>query len=445
MFTITNTLTGKKEQFKSIKPDVVTLYACGITPYDAAHIGHGRSYVSFDLLYRWLTFLGYDVAYCRNITDIDDKLLKKAQELFGDQHRYKEVADMFIEQYHHEMAALNCTPPPCEPRVTDNMPLIIDFIQDLINTGHAYVSDGDVYFAINTFPAYGKLSKQQIDELRVGARVEADERKRDPLDFALWKSEPEGTFWKSPWGYGRPGWHIECSALASHYLGDRIDIHGGGRDLVFPHHENEIAQSESHTNAPFANYWVHNGLIRINKEKMSKSLGNTLLLQDLFKQYDPMVVRFYYLLHHYRSPLEFSFKELDAASKNYKRLCKLFAEVPIGHYSLQELNEFPIINRMLNFLQDDLNTPGMFGVLFESLDVLEKDPEQLSAAKQLLHDVLGLSLIPIEEKQAEITPEVQKLIDEREDARAQKDWARADAIRDQLHVLGIEVKDKKTD
>ena len=444
MFTITNTLTGKKEQFKSIKPGVVTLYACGITPYDAAHIGHGRSYVSFDLLYRWLTFLGYDVAYCRNITDIDDKLLKKAQEELGDSHRYQEVADKFIEQYHNEMEALNCTPPQHEPRVTDNMPIIIDFIQDLIDMGHAYVSNGDVYFAINTFPEYGKLSKQQLDELRAGARVETDERKKDPLDFALWKSESEGTFWKSPWGYGRPGWHIECSALVSHYLGDQIDIHGGGRDLVFPHHENEIAQSESRSKKPFANYWVHNGLISINKEKMSKSLGNTLLLEDLCKQYNPMVLRFYYLLHHYRSPLEFSFKELDAASKNYKRLCKLFADVPIGIYSLDKLNEFPIIERMLTFLRDDLNTPGMFGALFESIDELEKDPNQLSAAKQLLHNLLGLSLVPIKEKQAEITQEIQKLIDEREEARAQKDWARADAIRDQLQELGVEVQDKKT-
>ncbi len=444
MFTITNTITGKKEQFVPIKPGVVTLYACGITPYDAAHIGHGRSYVSFDLLYRWLTFLGYEVNYCRNITDIDDKLLKKAQEELGDQQRYKEVADKFIEQYHNEMEALNCTPPHQEPRVTDNMPIIIDFIQDLIDSGHAYVANGDVYFAINTFPEYGKLSKQKLDELRAGARVQTDERKKDPLDFALWKSEPEGMFWKSPWGYGRPGWHIECSALASHYLGDQIDIHGGGRDLVFPHHENEIAQSESRSKKPFANYWVHGGLISINKEKMSKSLGNTLLLEDLCKQYDPMVLRFYYLLHHYRSPLEFSFQELDAAAKNYKRLCKLLADVPIGDYSIDELTALPLIDRMISFLRDDLNTPGMFGALFESLDELEKDPKQLSAVKQLLYTVFGLSLVPIKEKKAEITPEIQKLIDEREQARVQKDWARADAIRDQLQELGIEVQDKKT-
>lgn len=443
MFTITNTLSGKKEQFVSIKPGIVTLYACGITPYDAAHIGHGRSYVSFDLLYRWLTFLGYQVLYCRNITDIDDKLLKKAQELLGDQHRYKELADTFIEHYHQEMKALHCTPPTYEPRVTDNIPMIIDFIKDLIDLGHAYVVDGDVYFAINTFPEYGKLSKQQLEELRAGARVETDKQKRDPLDFALWKSEPKGTFWKSPWGYGRPGWHIECSALASHYLSDQIDIHGGGRDLVFPHHENEIAQSESRTKTPFARYWVHNGLISINKEKMSKSLGNTLLLADLCKKYDPMVVRFYYLLHHYRSPLEFSFTELDAAAKNYKKLCKLFEGVSVGDYSLRELSQFPIGKRMLEFLRDDLNTPGMFGVLFESIDELENNSIELRAVKQILYNLMGLSLESLEDKTVAITPEIQKLLDERKKARARKDWVRADALRDELIAHGIEVQDKK--
>ncbi len=443
MFTITNTMTGKKERFKPIQPGVVTIYACGITPYDSAHIGHGRSYVSFDLLYRWLTFLGYDVVYCRNITDIDDKLLKKAEEQLGDRLRYKELADKFIAQYHNEMEALNCTTPRYEPRVTENMPIIIDFIQELIDLGHAYVANGDVYFSINTFKNYGKLSKQQPDELRAGERVEIDDRKKDPLDFVLWKGDKEGTFWSSPWGYGRPGWHIECSALAMHYLGDQIDIHGGGRDLVFPHHENEIAQSESRSKKPFANYWVHNGLISIEKEKMSKSLGNVLLLEEICKQYDPMVLRFYFLLHHYRSPLEFSFKELDAAQKNYKRLSKLFSSVTVGTYTLDELNKFPIIERMLQFLDDDLNTPGMFGVLFESLDELEKDSKQLQAAKQILHDVLGLSLVPIVEKQQEITPEIKKLIAQREQARAQKEWARADAIRDQLQALGFDVQDKK--
>src|SRR5579872_5770169 len=245
MFTISNTLTGKKELFKSITPGKVLLYACGITPYDQAHMGHGRSYISFDVLTRWLKLLGYEVTYCRNFTDIDDKLLKKAQDQLGDIHRYKEIATKYINQYHDEMEALNCASPTVEPRVTDNIPLIIDFISDLIAKGYAYSVGGDVYFSIEKFPSYGKLSKQQIAELQAGARVEQGDIKRNPLDFALWKHEKEGTFWASPWGYGRPGWHIECSALASHYLADQIDIHGGGRDLMFPHHENEVAQSEA--------------------------------------------------------------------------------------------------------------------------------------------------------------------------------------------------------
>ncbi len=443
MFTITNTLTGKKESFQSLKPGVVTLYACGITPYDRAHIGHGRSYVSFDLLYRWLTFLGYKVLYCRNFTDIDDKLLNKAREQFGDPLRYKEIADQVILQYQDEMAALNCVSPQYEPRVTEHIPLIIDFIEDLIDKGHAYQSNGDVYFAIDTFDEYGKLSKQRTDELRVGARIEAGEKKKDPLDFVLWKSEPTGTFWKSPWGYGRPGWHIECSAIASHYLDDEIDIHGGGRDLIFPHHENEIAQSESRSKKKFANYWVHNGLVNINKEKMSKSLGNILALEDLLNTYNPMVLRFYFLSHHYRSPLEFSFDDLQAAQKSYKKLCNVFQDVSVGKFTLDQLHEFPITERMLQFLADDLNTTGMFGVVFESLDELKKDTKQLQAAKQILHDVIGLSLVPITEKRLAVTPEIQTLLDEREQARKQKDWARADKIRDQLKTMGFDVQDKK--
>ncbi len=306
MFILNNTVSGKKQPFEPLHPPKVSLYVCGITPYDRAHIGHGRSYVSFDLLYRFLRFLGYDVTYVRNYTDIDDKLLKKAQERLGDPLRYKEIADAVIAQYKKEMAQLNNINPHHEPRVTEHIPLIIDFIQQLIKKGHAYESDGDVYFAVKTFSEYGKLSKQQLDELRSGTRGESGGKKKDPLDFALWKKEAEGTFWKSPWGYGRPGWHIECSALASHYLGDQIDIHGGGRDLMFPHHENEIAQSETKTGKEFAQFWVHNGLMNLDKEKMSKSLGNILALEDSLKKYDPMELRFYFLLHHYRSPMEFA-------------------------------------------------------------------------------------------------------------------------------------------
>ncbi len=443
MFTIFNTFNGKKELFKSLIPNKVSLYVCGITPYDKAHIGHGRSYVSFDLLYRWLTLLGYKVNYVRNFTDIDDKLLKKAQEQLGDPERFKEIADIYIKQFHDETNALQCKTPQHEPRVTENIKEIIDFIGKLIEKGYAYQVNGDVYFAVNKFPEYGKLSKQQIDELRTGARIQVDDRKKDPLDFALWKSEPEGTFYKSPWGYGRPGWHIECSALASNYLGDQIDIHGGGRDLLFPHHENEIAQSEAYHSKPFATYWVHNGLVNINKQKMSKSLGNILSLQELFKKYNPMVLRYYFLTHHYRTPLEFSFEDLEGSQKSYKRLCSIFQEIPVGTYTIKELQKMPIINKMVDFLMDDLNTPGMFGVLFEHLDELKSDKTQLSGAKELLHNVLGLSLEQIKEKEILITPEIQKLLDERETARLQKNWKRADQIRDQLDKMGVEIKDKK--
>lgn len=443
MFTIINTLTGKKESVRTIKPGKVALYVCGITPYDRAHIGHGRSYVSFDFLYRWLTFLGYDVTYIRNFTDIDDKLLHKARERYGDPLAYPKIADAIIAQYQDEMRRLNCVSPTHEPRVTNHIPIIIQFIQDLIAKGHAYESDGDVYFSIETFPSYGKLSKQQLNELRAGARVEVGEKKKDPLDFALWKKEKEGTFWQSPWGWGRPGWHIECSALASHYLGDCIDIHGGGRDLIFPHHENEIAQSEARSGKSFARYWVHNGLMNINKEKMSKSLGNIVALEDILKQYDPMVLRFYYLLHHYHSPLEFSFEGLEGAQKNYKRLCRIFEKVPKGNFSKEQLKQFPIIRHMIDFIADDLNTPGMFGVLFENLDQLEKDTQQLQAAKQIVHDIIGLRLEPIEEKAIKITPEIQQLLNEREKARAAKDFKKADEIRDALYKLGFAVHDKK--
>ena len=298
------------------------------------------------------------------------------------------------------------------------------------------------------------MSKQQVAELRAGARVDVREKKRDPLDFALWKSEPEGTFWQSPWGYGRPGWHIECSALARHYLGKQIDIHGGGLDLIFPHHENEIAQSESLNQLPFVNYWLHNGLVQINQEKMSKSIGNVFALQDISMQYDSMVLRFYLLNHHYRAPLDFSFDDLDAIQKSYQRLCRVFEKYEAVSspfilsdfekiVSKERAKESPIIGRMIEFLCDDLNTVGMLGVVFEHLDDLSQDSDQMGVVKALFQQVLGLTLQPLPEKKVEITPEIQRLIDERELAREQKDWVRADQVRDQLKEMGFEVRDDK--
>jgi cysteinyl-tRNA synthetase len=444
MLYLTNSLTGKKEEFKPITPGRVLMYVCGVTPYDNAHVGHGRCYITFDVLYRLLKFLGYDVAYCRNFTDIDDKILNKAEKEFGDRQRYADIAGRYIASYHADMQKLNCLAPTYEPRVTQTIPEIIDFIAGLIKKGKAYAVDGDVYFRINTFPEYGKLSKHKLEDLHAGERVEINSKKEHPLDFALWKSEPEGTFWKSPWGYGRPGWHIECSAMASKYLAPHIDIHAGGLDLMFPHHENEIAQSEGLNGAPFSRYWMHNGFVQINKEKMSKSLGNFFTLDDVFKQFDPMVVRYYILTHQYRTPLDFSFDDMKATQKSYERLCRIFEPVqPLTPLTYQEAKDMPVISTMLSFLCDDFNTPGMFGVLFEKLSEIQSDPALMAAIKAFLMNILGLRMEPLSEKVIEITPEAEALIDERNKARAEKNWARADEIRDQLVKMGIDLKDKK--
>ncbi len=445
MMIVFNTLSGKKEPFIPQHEKTVTMYVCGVTPYDHAHIGHGRCYVTFDLLYRMLEFLGYDVVYCRNFTDIDDKLLNKAQAEFGDRMRYHELASKYIASYNQDMARLNTVVPAFEPRVTENIPQIIRFIEELVASGKAYaVEGGDVYFNIQTFPEYGKLSKQKIDQLRAGERVEVNKLKKDPLDFALWKSEPEGQFWQSPWGWGRPGWHIECSVLAKEYLGTTIDIHGGGLDLVFPHHENEVAQSESLHGLPFARYWMHNAFVRIDKEKMSKSLGNFIQLRDLLAKYDPMVVRYYYIQHHYRAPLDFSYEELDTAHRVYGKLVKAFENVP----DIEELQEGvrpePVVERMSANLREDLNTSGMFGVLHEELKSILEQPKVAAQVKQFIKQVLGLTLEPLPEKVIEITPEIQRLLDERALARSKKDWAKSDQLRDQLVALGVDVQDKKT-
>lgn len=444
MLKISNTLSNKKEPFKPSDPQHVTMYVCGITPYDNAHVGHGRVYVTFDILYRLLQNCGYQVRYCRNLTDIDDKILNKAQKQFGDRMRYADITKTVIDNYHEDMIALNCLPPDYEPRVTENIEPIITFIEQLVANEKAYTVNGDVYFRIRSFPAYGRLSKHKLEDLRAGARVEVDERKEDPLDFALWKSEPEGQFWKSPWGWGRPGWHIECSALASKYLGQQIDIHAGGLDLIFPHHENEIAQTEALTGKPFARYWMHNGFVQINQEKMSKSLGNFFTLRDIFAKYHPNVLRFYFINHHYKAPLEFSFDELDMVQKSYQRIARILSSVECDRQKALTLQEkSPIVQKMKEFILDDLNTPGMLGILFENLDTIKSNEQELCAVKLFLQDVLGMNCKPLPETETVITPEIQQLLDEREAARAAKDFKRADAIRDQLKEKGFEVQDKK--
>ena len=442
MIVVTNTLSSKKELFKPLAQDRITLYVCGITPYDFAHIGHGRCYVTFDILYRLLLLNYTDVLYCRNFTDIDDKLLDRAQRELGDRNRYHEIAQKYIHAYTEDITQLNCLKPCVEPLVTQTIPEIIALVEKLIAEGYAYEVDGDVYYRVTKFADYGKLSKRKLEDLIAGARVEINDKKENPLDFALWKAEAAETFWKSPWGYGRPGWHIECSAMAGKHLSNHIDIHGGGMDLIFPHHENEIAQSEGAHGKPFARYWMHNAFVRIDKEKMSKSLGNFFTLRDVFAQYDPMVIRYYILQHHYRSPLDFSFDDVVAAQKAYKRLCKLFAAVPSQQHSLDIItqSQYSSIKQIFSFLNDDLNTPGVLGVIFENLSA---EQDELVVIKWALQELLGLTLQELREEHYVITPEIQKLIDERIQARAEKNWKRADELRDQLKALGIDIQDSK--
>ena len=416
------------------------MYVCGITPYDYPHIGHGRCYVTFDLVYRLLTFLDYDVTYVRNFTDIDDKILKRAQQEFGDVSRFNDITNRYIQAFGSDMKNLNCVTPQYEPRVTHMIPQIIAFTQGLIQKGIAYEKDGSVYFRVHMFADYGKLSKQKIGDLESGARVEVDECKENPLDFALWKKDDEVGF-DSPWGQGRPGWHIECSAMAQNiFNGEQLDIHAGGMDLIFPHHENEIAQSEGLYLAPFANYWMHNAFVRINKEKMSKSLGNFFTLRDVFKQFDPMLIRFYYLSHHYRNPLDFSFDDITATEKTYKRLVSFFNDVEACSI---DKNSNPTITEMMACLQDDLNTSGAFGILFEHLSLLAQDLQAKAQVKQFLMQVMGLTLQTIPEKEVTLTPEIQLLLQQREQARVIKDWKLADQLRDKLTALGVDVHDKK--
>jgi cysteinyl-tRNA synthetase len=443
MITITNTLSGKKELFKPLNDNTVTLYVCGITPYDYAHLGHGRVYVAFDVLYRLLKFMGYEVKYCRNFTDIDDKIINRAQKELGNPLNFAEISQKYIAAFEQDFKQLNCLPPNFEPKVTQTIPEIIAFVQGLIDNGTAYESNGDVYFEIAKFPTYGRLSKHKLDDLIAGARVDVNEKKKNPLDFALWKSaQADEPGWESPWGHGRPGWHIECSAMSQKFLGQTIDIHAGGQDLIFPHHENELAQSEGLSGKTFVRYWMHNGFVRINQEKMSKSLGNFFTLRDVFKQFDPMVVRFYLLNHQYRAPLDFSFDDLQSIQKTYSRLCKAFA-VECDTPSEHEIKESAVVQKMLEFLIDDLNTPGMWGTLFESLAALQKDQKDLCRVKAFIQQVLGLTLAPLPEKEVEITPEMEALIKEREAARVAKDWKKADELRDKLRSLGYEVQDKK--
>jgi len=312
-----NTMTQKKEEFIPLHKGRIGMYACGVTVYDLCHIGHARSAMVFDVIYRYLQYKGYEVTYVRNFTDVDDKIIKRAQEAGVST---EEIAARYIQEFYIDMGALGMLKPTMEPKATEHIPEMIAQVERLLEKGLAYQVEGDVYYAVEKFPEYGKLSKRTLDEMQAGARVEVDERKRNPLDFALWKAaKPGEPSWASPWGKGRPGWHIECSAMSQRYLGDTLDIHGGGKDLIFPHHENEIAQAEGATGRPFVRFWLHNGFVNIAKEKMSKSLGNFLTIKEILKEYHPEVVRFFLLSRHYRSPVDFSSQGMEEARQNLAR------------------------------------------------------------------------------------------------------------------------------
>ncbi len=439
--TVYNTLGRRQEVLKDTEN--ILLYVCGITPYDHAHLGHGRCYVTFDLLYRLLTFLGYKVTYARNFTDIDDKLINRADKELNDPTQFLMLANKYIESFHEDMKALNCKSPDFEPRVTQMIPQIIVFVEGLIEQGKAYATSvGDVYYDISSFPEYGKLSQRSLEDLQAGARVTVRSDKRNPLDFALWKSTDTEPGWDSPWGLGRPGWHIECSAMVKEYLGDTIDIHAGGMDLIFPHHENEIAQSEGLTSKPFSKIWMHNAFVRLDKEKMSKSLGNFLSLKDAFVTFNPQLLRYYYLIHHYRSPLDFSPDDIVATGKSYQKLCHEFEGIKPA--SSQEIlsSDDPLIKELLEALCDDLNVAKFMGLIFDHLKSM--GPNEKALVKGLITEVLGLNLIPEEKPQVVITTEIQELLDQREKARNDRDWAKADELRDRLHQLGFEVQDRKS-
>ena len=439
--TVYNTLGRRQEALKDTEN--ILLYVCGVTPYDHAHLGHGRCYVTFDLLYRLLTFLGYKVSYTRNFTDVDNKLINRADKELNDPTQFLMLADKYIESFHEDMKALGCKSPEFEPRVTQMIPQIVSFVEGLIKQGKAYTTTvGDVYYDISSFPQYGKLSQRSLDDLQAGARVTVRSDKRNPLDFALWKATDTEPGWESPWGLGRPGWHIECSAMAKEYLGDTIDIHAGGMDLIFPHHENEIAQSEGLLNKPFSRIWMHNAFVRLDKEKMSKSLGNFLTLKDAFNTFNPQLLRYYYLIHHYRSPLDFSPEDIVATGKSFQKICNEFDGTEPA--SPEEILSFDnsLVRELVEALCDDLNVAKFMGLVFER--VKSMGPHEKSLVKGLFAEVLGLDLVPEKKPDVLITREIQDLIDQRERARTDRDWPQSDELRDALKELGFDVQDLKS-
>ena len=445
-----NSYTAKLEEFTPIEENKVKMYVCGPTVYDNAHLGHARCYITWDILYRYLKFRGYDVTYCRNVTDVDDKILKKAEK---EGKTPEEVSTYWYKKFTDSMNALHNLKPDIEPFATKTLGEMISIVKDLINKGFAYEVDGDVYFRVSKFSKYGMLSKQPIDSLVSGARIEVGDKKENPLDFALWKKD-EKFGYNSPWGKGRPGWHIECSAMIRKHLGKTIDIHAGGADLIFPHHENEIAQSECANGCKFVNYWLHNGFVTINKEKMSKSLGNFLTIDDLLKTYDANTIRFFILTNHYRMPVEFSDGSLQSASAGVKRMLNA-KQPPIDEaFDITKTDEY---KQFVEAMDEDLNTSKALAILFDLTNKANKDVEGAFTTLYKLADVLGFSFSKPElseeelnDKLKQVSAELEKdyssmeqIIEDRKNARAEKNWAIADKIRVALDNVGIILKDSK--
>lgn len=467
--TFYNTLTRQKQPFEPVEPGKVRMYVCGVTVYDYCHLGHARSYIVWDTMRRYLQWRGYEVRYVQNFTDIDDKIIRRSQE---ENLPWTEITQKYIDAYLDDLGRLNVLPADAYPKATEVIPQIIDLIKDLIDRGYAYPVEGDVYYAIEKFPTYGKLSGRKLDQMEAGAsgRVEeeAETKKRHPLDFALWKAakpgEPE---WESPWGQGRPGWHIECSAMVRELLGDQIDIHTGGEDLVFPHHENEIAQSEAATAKPLATYWLHNGFVKIRGDKMSKSLKNFTTIRSLLETTDPMVVRLFVLQAHYRSPIDFTDDAIAAAENGWNTIAEAlraaarFAQLP--GWDQEPIPDQPAIDRFNAAMDDDLNTPIALSVLFELAKELRREENVLvhtgkpeMAIAQLhslwytleqLCQILGLS-VDLTTAAPETTnglsdAAIEAMIQQRQDARKAKNWAESDRLRDELQAQGITLIDAK--
>ena len=440
-----NSLTNQKEDFVPIREGEVGVYVCGMTVYDNCHLGHARAMMAFDILARYLRYQNYKVNFIRNITDIDNKIIERANE---NKETIDALTDRTIASMQKDFSKLGLEIPTNEPRATDHIEGMIAMISTLIDKGHAYHSEGgDVFFAVRTFPEYGKLSNKNIDDLNPGSRIEEDDSKKDPLDFVLWKSaKPNEPSWDSPWGLGRPGWHIECSVMSLENLGKHFDIHGGGPDLLFPHHENEIAQSECASDHKFANYWMHSGLLKINGEKMSKSLGNFAMLKDLFASYHPEVIRYYLISSHYRSSLNFDNESLDQARSALTRLYQAISVAPSQESDLHDDS----VKEFIHSMNDDLNTPEALSTLFGLAKLINssqdaQDQSMYASTMRELGKVLGLlndSSEAFLQYGAKLTDEeISKKIDERNQARDNKDFQKADQIRDELAAQGILLDD----